>query len=115
LLSINLRRVSRFDDVWFILSPASRFPAALLNNKKDTNMSNISEIQVQTIYKKEFLIFGIRYFTVTSQYTQHIVDFTIKRVFRFRLQNINGIVGDIQIQFLKIFINIGAGITEEEA
>jgi hypothetical protein len=110
-----LRRAGRFDDVGVILSPASGFPAPLLNNKKEISMSNISEVNVQTIYKKDFLIFGMRYFTVTSQYTQHIVDFTIKKVFRFRLQNIIGIVADMQIQLFKVFINIGAGITKEEA
>ncbi len=77
--------------------------------------SNISEVKVQTMYKKDFLIFGMRYFTVTSQYKQHVVDFTIKKVFRLRFQNIIGLVSDIQIQFFKVFINIGAGVTKEEA
>lgn len=78
-------------------------------------MNSISEINVHTVYKKEFLIFGMRYFTITSQYRQHIVDFTIKKVFRLRLQSILGVVADLQIQIFKIFINIGAGITKEDA
>ena len=77
-------------------------------------MGNINEIQVQTRYEKEFLIFGLRYFTITSSYTQHIVDFKIKKLFRFRIQNILGMVSDVQIQVYKIFINLGAGFSNEE-
>ena len=77
-------------------------------------MGNINEIQVQTRYEKEFLIFGLRYFTITSSYTQHVVDFKIKKLFRFRIQNILGMVSDVQIQIYKLFINLGAGFSDEE-
>ena len=77
-------------------------------------MGDRKEIQVQTRYEKEFLIFGLRYFTITSTYTQHVVDFKIKKLFKFRIQNILGMVADVQIQVYKVFINLGAGFSEEE-
>ena len=77
-------------------------------------MGNMKEVKVQTMYKKEFLIFGLKYWTITSNYTQHVVDFKIKKLFRFRIQNILGMVSDVQIQFYKVFVNLGAGISEEE-
>lgn len=77
-------------------------------------MGTMKEVHVQTRYEKEFLIFGLRYFTITSSYTQHVVDFKIKKLFRFRIQNILGMVSDVQIQIYKLFINLGAGFSEEE-
>ena len=77
-------------------------------------MGDIKKVQVQTRYEKEFLIFGLRYFTVTSNYTQHIMDFKIKKLLKFRISNILGMVSDVQIQIYKVFINLGAGISEEE-
>ena len=77
-------------------------------------MGDIKKVQVQTRYEKEFLIFGLRYFTITSSYTQHVVDFKIKKLFRFRIQNILGMVSDVQIQIYKLFINLGAGFSDEK-
>jgi len=77
-------------------------------------MGTMKEVHVQTRYEKEFLIFGLRYFTITSNYTQHVVDFKIKKLFKFRIQNILGMVSDVQIQVYKVFINLGAGFSEEE-
>jgi hypothetical protein len=77
-------------------------------------MGDIKKVQVQTRYEKEFLIFGLRYFTVTSNYTQHIMDFKIKKLLKFRISNILGMVSDVQIQIYKVFINLGAGISDEE-
>ena len=77
-------------------------------------MGDIKKVQVQTRYEKEFLIFGLRYFTITSNYTQHVVDFKIKKLFKFRIQNILGMVSDVQIQIYKVFINLGAGFSDEE-
>jgi hypothetical protein len=77
-------------------------------------MGTMKEVRVETRYEKEFLIFGLRYFTITSTYTQHVVDFKIKKLFKFRIQNILGMVSDVQIQFYKVFVNLGAGISEEE-
>ena len=74
----------------------------------------MKEVRVETRYEKEFLIFGLRYFTITSNYTQHVVDFKIKKLFKFRIQNILGMVSDVQIQVYKVFINLGAGFSEEE-
>jgi len=77
-------------------------------------MGTMKEVRVETRYEKEFLIFGLRYFTITSNYTQHVVDFKIKKLFKFRIQNILGMVSDVQIQVYKVFINLGAGFSEEE-
>jgi len=77
-------------------------------------MGTMKEVHVKTRYEKEFLIFGLRYFTITSNYTQHVVDFKIKKLFKFRIQNILGMVSDVQIQVYKVFINLGAGFSEEE-
>ena len=77
-------------------------------------MGTMKEVQVQTRYEKRFLIFGFRYFTVTSAYTQHIMDFKIKKLFKFRISNILGMVADVQIQVYKLFINLGAGFSDEE-
>ena len=77
-------------------------------------MGNMKEVRVETRYEKEFLIFGLKYWTITSNYTQHVVDFKVKKLFRFRIQNILGMVSDVQIQIYKVFINLGAGISEEE-
>ena len=77
-------------------------------------MGDMNEVRVETRYEKEFLIFGLRYFTVTSNYTQHVVDFKIKKLFRFRIQNILGMVSDVQIQIYKLFINLGAGFSDEK-
>jgi|TARA_R110000744_G_scaffold81015_4_gene159237 hypothetical protein len=77
-------------------------------------MGDIKKVQVQTRYEKEFLIFGLRYFTVTSNYTQHIMDFKIKKLLKFRISNILGMVSDVQIQIYKVFINLGAGISDEK-
>ena len=77
-------------------------------------MGDMKEVRVETRYEKEFLIFGLKYWTITSNYTQHVVDFKIKKQFKFRIQNILGMVSDIQIQVYKVFINLGAGISEEE-
>jgi hypothetical protein len=77
-------------------------------------MGDMKEVRVETRYQKEFLIFGLRYFTITSSYTQHVVDFKIKKLFRFRIQNILGMVSDVQIQIYKLFINLGAGFSDEE-
>ena len=77
-------------------------------------MGTMKEVHVQTRYEKRFLIFGFRYFTVTSAYTQHIMDFKIKKLFKFRISNILGMVADVQIQVYKLFINLGAGFSDEE-
>ena len=77
-------------------------------------MGTMKEVHVQTRYEKEFLIFGLKYFTITSTYTQHVVDFKIKKLFKFRIQNILGMVADVQIQIYKVFINLGAGFSDEE-
>ena len=77
-------------------------------------MGTMKEVHVQTRYEKEFLIFGLKYWTLTSNYTQHVVDFKIKKLFKFRIQNILGMVSDVQIQVYKVFINLGAGFSEEE-
>ena len=77
-------------------------------------MGTMKEVHVQTRYEKEFLIFGLKYWTLTSNYTQHVVDFKIKKLFKFRIQNILGMVADVQIQVYKVFINLGAGFSEEE-
>ena len=77
-------------------------------------MGTMKEVRVETRYEKEFLIFGLKYWTLTSNYTQHVVDFKIKKLFKFRIQNILGMVSDVQIQVYKVFINLGAGFSEEE-
>ena len=77
-------------------------------------MGTMKEVHVKTRYEKEFLIFGLRYFTITSAYTQHVVDFKIKKLFKFRIQNILGMVSDVQIQIYKVFINLGDGFSDEE-
>ena len=77
-------------------------------------MGTMKEVRVETRYEKEFLIFGLKYWTLTSNYTQHIVDFKIKKLFKFRIQNILGMVSDVQIQVYKVFINLGAGFSDEE-
>jgi hypothetical protein len=77
-------------------------------------MGDMKEVRVETRYEKEFLIFGLKYWTITSNYTQHVVDFKVKKLFRFRIQNILGMVSDVQIQVYKVFINLGAGISDEK-
>ena len=77
-------------------------------------MGTMKEVRVETRYEKEFLIFGLKYWTLTSNYTQHVVDFKIKKLFKFRIQNILGMVSDVQIKVYKVFINLGAGFSEEE-
>ena len=77
-------------------------------------MGTMKEVRVDTRNEKEFLIFGLKYWTLTSNYTQHVVDFKIKKLFKFRIQNILGMVSDVQIQVYKVFINLGAGFSEEE-
>ena len=77
-------------------------------------MGTMKEVRVETRYEKEFLIFGLKYWTLTSNYTQHVVDFKIKKLFKFRIQNILGMVSDVQIQIYKVFINLGAGFSDEE-
>jgi hypothetical protein len=77
-------------------------------------MGDMKEVRVETKYEKEFLIFGLKYWTLTSNYTQHVVDFKIKKLFKFRIQNILGMVSDVQIQVYKVFINLGAGFSDEE-
>ena len=77
-------------------------------------MGDMKEVRVETKYEKEFLIFGLKYWTLTSNYTQHVVDFKIKKLFKFRIQNILGMVADVQIQIYKVFINLGAGFSDEE-
>ncbi len=77
-------------------------------------MGKMKEVHVKTRYEKEFLIFGLRYFTITSAYMQHVLDFKIKKLFRIRIQNILGMVSDVQIQVYKLFINFGAGFSDEE-
>ena len=77
-------------------------------------MGDMKEVRVETKYEKEFLIFGLKYWTLTSNYTQHVVDFKIKKLFKFRIQNILGMVSDVQIQIYKVFINLGAGFSDEE-
>ena len=77
-------------------------------------MGDMKEVRVETRYEKEFLIFGLKYWTITSNYTQHVVDFRVKKLFRFRIQNILGMVSDVKIQIYKVFINLGAGFSDEE-
>ena len=77
-------------------------------------MGTMKEVRVETRYEKEFLIFGLRYFTITSAYRQHVVDLKIKKLFKLRIQNILGMVSDVQIQVYKLFINFGAGFSDEE-
>jgi hypothetical protein len=45
-------------------------------------MGTMKEVHVQTKYEKQFLIFGLRYFTITSAYRQHVVDLKIKKLFK---------------------------------